>query len=139
MKNILLILFIPLCSILQAQIVDSLGTNDDYHLNIEEAIYLNKSVDSQLGVFDFNNKRVIFSEGNSARIIPKSDYFERLVKPALRNGKDIVNLLYILSKEEKIDSGGFHAIIVAWSKTGLTKKRKKAIIKEMNKMVTDKT
>lgn len=139
MKNILLILLISLSSALQAQNLDSLGINDDYLLNSEEAKYLNKSVGTELGTFDFNGKKVILSEGNSAIIITKSDYFQRLVKPYLKAGKDMVNYLAILTDEEKEESGGFDAIIVAWSKIGLTKKRRKAIIKKMNKTVYNKS
>ncbi|MGK0296027.1 MAG: hypothetical protein ACI884_002202 [Ulvibacter sp.] len=135
MKNILLILLVSLCSAIQAQNLDSLGINDNYLLNSEEAKYLNKSVGTQLGTFDFKDKKVIFTEGNSARLITKGDYFKRLVKPYLKDGKDMVNYLVILTDEEKKESGGFDAIIVAWSKIGLTKKREKAIIKKMNKTV----
>lgn len=135
MKNVLLILLISLYSLTKAQNLDSLGVNDNYILNNEEAKYLNKSVGTQLGAFDFKNKKVIFSEGNIARLINKSDYFERLVKPYLMDGKDMVNYLVILTDEEKQDSGGFDAIIVAWSKIGLTNKRKRTIIKKMNKTV----
>jgi hypothetical protein len=139
MKNFLLILLISLSSAIQAQNLDSLGINDDYLLNSEEAKYLNKSVGTQLGTFDFNGKKVILSEGNSARIITKSDYFKRLVKPYLKDGKDMVNYLVILTDEEKKESCGFDAIIVAWSKIGLTKKRRKAIIKKMKKTVYNKS
>lgn len=133
MKNILLILLISLCSTIEAQNLDNLGINNSYLLNSEEAKYLNKSVGTQLGYFDFKDKKVIFSEGNSARLITKRDYFKRLVKPYLKDGKDMVNFLVILTDKEKKESGGFDAIIVAWSKIGLTKKRKKVIIKKMNK------
>jgi hypothetical protein len=139
MKNFLLILLISVSTALQAQNLDSLGINDDYILNSEEAKYLNKSVGIQLGAFDFNGKKVILSEGKSARIITKCDYFQRLVKPYLKDGKDMVNYLVILADEEKEKSGGFDAIVVAWSKIGLTKKRRKAIIKEMNKTVNNKS
>ncbi len=135
MKNILLILLVSLCSTIEAQNLDSLGVDDSYLLNSEEVKYLNKSVGTQFGSFDFKDKKVIFSEGNSAKLITKRDYFKRLVKPYLKDGKDMVNFLVILTDEEKKKSGGFDAIIVAWSKIGLTKKRKKMIIKKMNKTV----
>ena len=60
MKNIFLILLVSLCSAVQAQNIDSLGTNNHCLLNSEEAEYLNKSVGTQLGTFDFKDKKVIF-------------------------------------------------------------------------------
>lgn len=135
MKNILLILFVSFGPVILAQNLDSLGINDDYLLNAEEAKYLNKSVGTQRGSFNFENKNVIFAEGNNARVISKRDYFNRLVKPFLKDGNDMVNYLVILSEEEKKASGGFDAIIVAWSKIGLTEKRKRKILKRMNKTI----
>ena len=136
MRNLIaILLFLCANSFLHAQNIDSLGTNNNYLLNQDEATYLNNSVGTQFGQFDFINKNVVFAEGNNAKLISKSDYFKRLVKPYFAEGKDVVNCLVILTKDEKINSGGFDAIIVAWSKVGLTKKRKKTIIKEMNKTV----
>lgn len=133
MKNILTILFVLFYSVAQAQNLDSLGVNDNYLLNSEEAKYLNESVKGQRGSFDFNNKKVVFSKGNHATLITKSNYFEIFVKPSLKSEGDMTNYLVILTDDEKKQSGGFDAIIVAWSKIGLTKSRRKTIIRKMGK------
>lgn len=81
---------------------DSLGVNDSPFLNMAELNLLNAQLANQRKEFDFTGKRVAFISGkNGSEIISKSSYFGN----RRRTG------MMILSMEEKIQSGGFDALV----------------------------
>jgi len=109
------------------------GQNYNPTLNLNEAAYLNKSLETQKASFDFAHTKVIFATGNNAsRIITKKQYFNQIVKPYLETNSQVVNYLVLLNPNEKRQSGGHNALLVAWSKMEVTDKRKKKIIKKMH-------
>lgn len=135
MKKLLFILIIcfPLFSL--SQDIDKLGLNDEILLNENEAEYLNKYCEklSYIDSCDFQKKRILFAYGNSARIISKKEYFNKYVIPRIKSESEMSNYIAILNKEEFKKSGGIYAIVVAWSKIGLTKSRRKKIIKKLSR------
>jgi hypothetical protein len=137
-KTITLLLLLIACLQIDVfcQNLSELGQDNSAAVNQEEASYLNKSLESQKADFNFTGKKVLFAEGNNAsRLVTKKEYFNRIVKPYLERNSQVVNHLILLNPIEKRQSGGYDAIVVAWTKIGVSDKRKKKIIKQMNNAI----
>ena len=135
MRNYISIFVIFLISITEiySQNLDSLGIDNASSLNQFEAEYFNEVFKDSKGNFSFNNANVIFVTNPSGnKIIGKNEYFERLVKPWLIKGDQPQTFYSILSKDEKIRSGGYDVIVLSWVKI-FTKKKKKRILKKVKK------
>ncbi len=113
----------------QSIVIDSCGLNTDRKLNKYEADYFNISLEKQRDNFDFIDKNIAFTYGNFGRTnISKKEYFDRWGRTYYKQDSHVVDILLVLTAEEKIKSGGYDAIIVSWSKIGIGKKHKKIII-----------
>jgi hypothetical protein len=135
MKNLLTILIVIIVAQTGfGQDIDSLGVNDDNHINKHEAIFLTNSLKNQKIEFDFENSKIAFSYGNYAKRTSKSDYFKKYIIPRIKNGESVGDIFYLFSKEEKLKSGGFDGVVLVWSKIGLTKRRRKVLVKELSKL-----
>jgi len=116
-----------------SQNLDSLGVDNASSLNEFEAGYFNELFKDSKGNFSFNNANIIFVTNPSGnRLVSKNEYFNKLVKPWLINGDKPQTSFRILSKEEKIKSGGYDVIVLSWVKI-FTKKRQKKILKKAKK------
>lgn len=92
-------------------------TGDDLEvLNCNESSFLNAVFKDSLNHFDFTNKKVGFIMGAKKRS-NKKEYFN-MQKKHLADKKNPVDngSLYIFSETQKIESGGYDAVIVYWSK-----------------------
>ena len=107
-----------------------LGLDDNPILTKSESEYFNRAFKDGKANYDFTNLKVGFFFGNNgARIQTKKQYFD-LVKNRLGNCSSASNDFVIkLTKEEKLESGGFDFIIVSWSKIIPTDKER--LIKEL--------
>jgi len=85
--------------------------------------------------FDFKNKKIGFFFGNyGSSIQTKKEYFNRMKERLSHNYSASMDMLLILSEEQKVESSGFDAIIVTWSKI-LVKSATPKMIKKLKKNV----
>lgn len=123
---ILLTLTIPLLTFGQLE-TDSVN-NYNYELTDNESNHLNQAFLNSRGDFDFKGKKIGFAIGSSNyKLRSKKEYFDEFYN-FQAGGSHIVDLLIILTNHEKIDSNGFDAIIISWSKTGVSDKTKRKLI-----------
>jgi len=95
-------------------------------LTDKEAAYFNGELFFERSKFDFNQKKIAFMSGSSiSTVIDKQQYF------ANWGGKDIENSLLVLTEKEKMESGGFDAIIISWSKIKIGRKGRKRMIAKL--------
>jgi hypothetical protein len=91
-------------------------TGDDLEvLNCFESSFLNAVFKDTLNHFDFTNKKVGFIMGGSKS--SKKDYFNMQKKYFADKKNPVDNgSLYLLNETQKMESGGYDAVIVYWSK-----------------------
>ena len=125
MTKILTILILGTISFgLRGQNADSLST--------DESTYLNDSFLKQRDDFNFDKKKIGFFKGSSShKLWNKEDYFKS-VKECLKNNTTMQHQLLILNSEEKINSGGYDAVVVACSKILVTDRDKTKLISKIN-------
>ncbi|MBS1582591.1 MAG: hypothetical protein JST66_10365 [Bacteroidetes bacterium] len=70
---------------------------------------------------------VSFHQGNGARTVDKATFFERSVTPWVRQGKDPQLFWYLLTPRQR-EATGVDALVVAWSKKLLSKRRMDRIV-----------
>jgi hypothetical protein len=115
------------------QNIDSLGANKNNILNGDESTYLNDAFMKKRGDFNFKEKKVGFFIGSSNyRLWNKQNYFED-VKGRLRDKTTMQHQLLILNENERIKSGGYDALVIAWSKILVTDNQKDKLIKKINR------
>ncbi|MEQ8623427.1 MAG: hypothetical protein RJQ00_13970 [Vicingaceae bacterium] len=135
MKQILIILtLLTNVCIGQEIVIDSCGIDNSITLNQYEVDYFNQILEKQINRadFDFQNKKVGFAYGIFGKVlITKKEYFDRWGKEYFLNDSQVANQLILFTKEEKNESGGYDAIIVSWSKTGVYGKHKENLIKKL--------
>lgn len=138
MRSYLLIFVIFLIATIKiySQNLDSLGIDNASSLNEFESDYFNELFKDSKGNFSFNHANVIFVTNPSGnKLISKNEYFNQLVKPWLIKGGKPPTSYKILSKDEKIKSGGYDVIVLSWVKI-FTDKRQKKILKKAKKKKT---
>jgi len=134
MKKLLFIIIVCFSLNGVGQNIDSLGIDDDMLLNRNEAIYFNQYKEAYaIDNIDFIGKKVVFAYDNYAKIISKQEYFTKHVIPRIKNNMFVSNHISFLTEEETKNTNGIFAIVVVWSKIGLTKGRRKRIIKKFIK------
>ena len=111
------------------------GIDNNPKLTQTESEFLNEYMnDIQRKDFDFTGKKVLFVTGNSGKKIgTKSEYFD-YIKEWNKKGNKIATWVVELKPKqiEKINSAGYDVIVTYWVKM-LTERRKKIIIKELQK------
>jgi len=107
-----------------------LGLDENPFLTKSESDYFNIKFNSFKPKYDFTNFKVGFFYGNNGtKIQTKKEYFDS-VKNRLGNCYSAsYDYLVKLTKEEKVESGGYDIIIVSWSKIIPTAKER--MIKEL--------
>lgn len=135
--KLLCLLFLSFSSFhfMLSQDLDSLGIENNNILNFSEIDYLNGTLKSQLGGFNFKGKKIVFAQGhNASELLTKQEYFTKVAVPcAEQEGCHLASCIVVLNPKEKKISGGFDAIVIAWSKVCLTNKRKKKILMQLGK------
>ena len=134
-KEILIFLLVfQLAITIHGQNIDSIGIDNNPHINYDESKFLNTQLDSIRDAFDFNNKKVAYYL-SLVGFIQKQDYFKE-AKQYLAKGQNMSLQLIVLNESEKQIANGFDAIIVAWHKFTITPKLRNIIIKELKKAST---
>ena len=135
MKKACSIIFIILWSnLIFGQEIDSLGLDNNSLLNKYESAFIKNQFEKDSIIFDFTDKRIAFYEGLTG-FKTKKEYFDDC-REWLENGQDGALQIIILSEAEKKESGGFDAIIVAWSKKAVNPKMKSYLIEELKRAST---
>jgi hypothetical protein len=131
--KILLNILIGLISVTGvAQTYSDLQT--DYLLTKDEVSDLNSIFTKNRNDFDFQEKLIAYTVGTSGtQIENKSVFFEKYLTPVIKRENKNVCVLIILTKEEKIESGGFDAVIMAPAKIFTTKHRE-ILIDQLSKI-----
>ena len=127
-----LILITFLTNIVFGQNIDSLGIDNNLLLNKYESEFLKNQLESES--FDFTNKKVAYYLSLVGLQTKKEFFIDS--KKHTNNGHNLSLQIIVLNSEEKIETGGFDAIIVAWSKKQVTPKMKENILKELIKAST---
>ncbi|WP_420583275.1 hypothetical protein [Reichenbachiella sp.] len=135
LKNLLVATILLFSNLAFCQNLDSLGLNDNPELNSYESTFLNEKLEKQRqrAEFNFTEKQIGFALGHGPRhygIRTKSEYFEE-AKEYHSNNSQIVDILVVLTEQEKDESGGFDAIIVSWSKFGVNDKARTELINNL--------
>jgi len=120
--------------------LDNMGIDGDSLLNKYEVEYFNAKFAESRGEFDFTDKKTAFfySPGGS-NISTKQVYFQVEKDRFIRGYSSNLSDLIIFDEKERIESGGYDAVIVFWSKIGrssnfyVKKLKNKNIEKEDNK------
>lgn len=114
-----------------AQSLDSVGLDDDPILNTSEAELLQSIVVGSENGYSLNHKKAAFITGSAAsRFEVKSDFFQHSILPWTSIGRCPSMSIVILTEEEKILSGGYDVLVLAWVVV-LTKGRRKRIVKHL--------
>mgnify|MGYP001262188213 CR=1 FL=1 len=118
------------CTKAYAQCTDSVGMDDVPALTRCEAEVLSRLGGTWPNVEGDEPPVLSFRNGNSAVKVDKSYFFQKIVVPRLPNDQFIALNWYALTVAEK-QATGVDAIVVAWSKIGLTERRKRKILREL--------
>lgn len=140
MKNSIIIFFMLIGVNISAQIrsfdeiptnilnqIDKMGVNDSLVLNNYESDYFNVVFKDSLSNFNFSKKKIGFIGGG---ISSKCHYFKEERERYYSGKTTISSHLYIFEGEQKVEVGGYDAVIVCWSKFVYPKEE---IIKKINK------
>ena len=126
--------FLSTVSSAQAILIDSCGLNTDSKLSKYESAYFNGQLSKQRGNFDFVDKKVGFAYGNFGKtVVSKKEYFDRWGRDYFKRDSHVVDILLILTADEKVKSGDFDAIIVSWSKIMIDNKHRQKIISKLKR------
>nr|WP_320023220.1 hypothetical protein [uncultured Draconibacterium sp.] len=105
-----------------------------YLLTINEATSLNSIFSKESDNFDFKGKSIAFAVGTTGtQIVNKNGFFEKYINPVIEGKNKNVCLLIVLTKEEKLKSGGFDAVVMSPAKI-FTKEHREKLIIELNEI-----
>jgi hypothetical protein len=117
MKLLLLLCLSPFR--LLAQQLDSCGLNNNPAMNKQEAAYFDARFQATRSEFSFANKRLIFITGESGSVLgSKREYFDYVKKWQAEHGRSYIggSGLTPLTAAQRVQSGGYDAIVTYWSK-----------------------
>ena len=134
MKTILIVLLFLSITCGYSQHPLKCGIDDIPQLNSCESELLNEYLKNEKGSFDFTNKKILFITGSSGSTIgSKKSYFEDLKSWNERNER-IATTVILLTEKEKVESGGYDAVVTYWVKVfGGTRRVIKKIKQDANK------
>lgn len=131
MQFLSIIILIILSLNLSGQQLSNCGKDNNSKINNDEARFLNSYLTDTKNVFDFSGKKIAFITGSSgSKVGTKNEYFREVKKRDLNNSK-IATSFIILTDDEKLQSGGYDAIITYWVKILIDNKRKKKIVNKL--------
>jgi hypothetical protein len=129
MKRKLTVVFCLIAGSCFGQGLDSCGLDSNPILNDYEAVYLNAYFKDAKKGFDFMGKRIAFVTGSlGSEIGTKSEYFKDVKTWASHNHK-VADDLIVFTEDERLQSGGYDAIVAYWTKVGSGLNHKKIIKK----------
>jgi len=96
---------------------EEFGIDNDPKLSYDEAMFLNEYLKNQRDTFDLIEKQIIFVTGsNAGKLGNKKEYFSAIKEWENKENLRISTTLIILTEKERIESGGYDAIITYWVK-----------------------
>lgn len=137
MRFLIIMAFCVLSISIFAQKVENCGLDNNPQLTNIESTFLNTYFESNGFVdafgkrqninFDFSDKKILFV-GNStgSGIMSKKAYFDQ-IKNRKETGDKIQTDIYVLSEQEKVDSGGYDAFVTSYIKFFSKSSRRKVI------------
>ena len=135
MKRIFsLILCFQSCLIF-GQNLDSCGLDNQAFLNQNESLYLNEYFKESKDGFDFTGKKILFVTGSNGGTFGfKKNYFVSVKEWSKESRGKIATDFIPFNEEEKINSGGYDAILTYWVKVLITEKKKAKLIQRLNSL-----
>lgn len=130
MKNYIRLLLLLASANFYGHDLQNCGLDNNPILTDEEAAFLNAYFDEEdVDGFDFKGKKVLIVTGSEgSRIETKAEYFRDIKQRLQQTGLPIASLPIPLTQMEKIQSGGYDAVITHWVNEPLTKEKRKNII-----------
>lgn len=127
-------LFILLISLIGTEVFPQNNEISSTSLTTVEANTLNLIFEKRRKDFSFLDKQVAYTVGTSGtQLENKIDFFDRYLTPVVNKGERNVCALILLTKEEKMESGGIDAIVMSPAKI-FTVKHRKMVIQELKKL-----
>ena len=133
MKYYLHILLLMATLGIYGQNIEKCGVDDNPALTDEEADFLNEYFPEEYRKgFDFTGKKVLILGGSAGSSLRgKTEYFRGIKSRLEDNGMPIASAPYPLTEEEKLQSGGYDAILTYWVKVPITEGKKKRIVRRV--------
>ena len=131
MKNYIRLLFLLASANFYGHNLENCGLDNNPALTDDEAAFLNAyfGEDEDAEGFDFKGKRVLIVSGaNGYRIESKTEYFKDIKQRLQDAGMPVATTPIPLSDMEKIQSGGYDAVLTHWVDEPMTKEKKRNII-----------
>ena len=116
-----------------AQDLNLIGVDNHPFLNKSEVALLNSLLKEQRDTFDFTDKKVAFISGRSgSSIVPKSEYFQKLIIPWIEEKSRPQIFMIRLTDKEKLKSCGFDVLVLSWVKI-FSDKRRRLTVEQLGK------
>lgn len=131
MKFIGILIFTIVSLHLYGQQLNNCGQDNSSTINNDEARFLNLYLADEKNKFDFSSKKIAFVTGSGgSRIGTKNEYFKEIRECNLRNSR-IATSFIAFTDDEKVNSGGYDAIITYWVKISIGDKTKRKIVDKL--------
>ncbi|MFD2600712.1 hypothetical protein [Flavobacterium suzhouense] len=130
MKNYIRLLLLLASANFYGHNLDNCGLDNNPALTDDEAAFLNAwfGEDENEG-FDFKGKKVLIVNGaDGLKFESKTDYFKDIKQRLEQTGMPVASTPIPLTEMEKIQSGGYDAVITHWVDEPMTKEKKRNII-----------
>lgn len=130
MKNYIRLLLLLASANFYGHNLSNCGLDNNPALTDDEAAFLNAyfGEDENEG-FDFKGKKVLIVNGaNGFRFETKAEYFRDIRRRLEESAMPVATTPIQLTEMEKIQSGGYDAVITHWLNEPLTKEKRRNII-----------
>lgn len=130
MKNYLRLLLLLASANFYGHNLENCGLDNNPALTDDEAAFLNAYFGENEGEgFDFKGKKVLIVNGaQGLRFESKTEYFKDIKQRLEQSGLPVASTPIPLTQMEKIQSGGYDAVITHWVDEPMTKEKKRNII-----------
>jgi len=130
MKNYIRLLLLLASANFYGHNLENCGLDNNPALTDDEAAFLNAYFgDDESEGFDFKGKKVLIISGaNGYRFESKAEYFKDIKERLEQSGLPVATTPYPLTEMEKIQSGGYDAVITHWVDEPITKEKRRSII-----------
>ncbi|MDV6169332.1 hypothetical protein R1T16_12925 [Flavobacterium sp. DG1-102-2] len=130
MKNYLHLLLLLASANFYGHNLENCGLDNNPALTDDEAAFLNAYFgENESEGFDFKGKKVLIVNGaQGLRFESKAEYFKDIKQRLEQSGLPVATTPIPLTQMEKIQSGGYDAVITHWVDEPMTKEKKRNII-----------
>jgi hypothetical protein len=129
MKYYLHILLLLASANFYANNLENCGLDNNPALTDDEAAFLNTYFGEDTDGFDFKGKKILIVTGaEGSRFETKAEYFRDIKQRLQESGLPVATTPYPLTEMEKIQSGGYDAVITHWVNEPISKEKRRNII-----------